>query len=321
MSHRNRRRIWLLAVAILALALPQVAAARGEHRGGGSHDRGGHGSRADRQTDGQRGGHQKYSPRDFGRRDHRGRARPERKHIRHDRSHVRDDRRHVRDDRRHVRDDRRHAGDDRRHAGRDRGYARPARHDRHADRHVRHHRRHDAYASRHYPRYGHHVYRLPRHYLTISLGGHHHYYYHGVWYRPYHWGFGYVVTTAPIGAVVSVLPPYYTTLWVHDVPYYYANYTYYRWSPPHDGYLVVEDPGVDGVVEGGDELFVYPNAGQSEEQQADDRYACHRWAVEETGYDPSLIEPGGDESALPGLRDDYQRAMSACLEGRDYTVR
>jgi hypothetical protein len=165
------------------------------------------------------------------------------------------------------------------------------------------------------------VYRLPRHYVTITLGGHHHYYHHGVWYRPYRWGFGYVVTSAPIGAVVSVLPPYYATVWFHDVPYYYANSVYYRWSPAHDGYLVVDDPGVDGAVAGGDELFVYPNAGQSEQQQADDRYACHSWAVQETGYDPSLLDPSDDESELPGLRDDYHRAMTACLEGRDYTVK
>jgi hypothetical protein len=285
MSRRNQRRTWLLTIAILALALPEVAHGGG-HRGGP---------------------HARHSSRGFERRDHRGRgshARHGDRRVRHERSHVRHERRHLRSDRHHARSSRHYGG----HRG---GHG--ARHDRHGYRHR-------------YPRYGHHVYRLPKHYVSISLGGHHHYYHHGVWYRPYRWGFGYVVATAPIGAVVSVLPPYYSTVWVYGVPYYYANYTYYRWSPPHDGYLVVEDPGVDAVdgvpvAAGGDELFVYPNAGQSEEQQADDRYACHSWAVEETGYDPSLVDPGDDESSLPGLRADYHRAMTACLEGRDYTVR
>jgi hypothetical protein len=35
------------------------------------------------------------------------------------------------------------------------------------------------------------------------------------------------------------------------------------------------------------ELFVYPNKGQSQEQQAKDRYECHTWAVGQTGFDPS----------------------------------
>ena len=35
------------------------------------------------------------------------------------------------------------------------------------------------------------------------------------------------------------------------------------------------------------DLFIYPNQGQSEEQQGQDRYECHAWAVQQTGYDPS----------------------------------
>jgi len=37
--------------------------------------------------------------------------------------------------------------------------------------------------------------------------------------------------------------------------------------------------------------FVYPKAGQSEQQQSQDRYECHQWAVQQTGYDPSMAPP------------------------------
>lgn len=34
-------------------------------------------------------------------------------------------------------------------------------------------------------------------------------------------------------------------------------------------------------------LYVYPAKGQSDQQLADDRYACHRWAVKESDFDPT----------------------------------
>lgn len=37
--------------------------------------------------------------------------------------------------------------------------------------------------------------------------------------------------------------------------------------------------------------FVYPKAGQSEQQQSKDRYECHQWAVQQTGFDPSTAPP------------------------------
>lgn len=35
------------------------------------------------------------------------------------------------------------------------------------------------------------------------------------------------------------------------------------------------------------DVYVYPSGGQSEEQLAQDRYACHSWAMSESGFDPS----------------------------------
>lgn len=34
------------------------------------------------------------------------------------------------------------------------------------------------------------------------------------------------------------------------------------------------------------EMFVYPAEGQSQAKQDKDKYACHEWAVKETGIDP-----------------------------------
>ena len=35
--------------------------------------------------------------------------------------------------------------------------------------------------------------------------------------------------------------------------------------------------------------FVFPQNGQSAEQQNQDEYYCHSWATKQTGYDPSAI--------------------------------
>jgi len=37
--------------------------------------------------------------------------------------------------------------------------------------------------------------------------------------------------------------------------------------------------------------FAYPNGGQSQEQQANDRFQCHQWAVSQTGFDPTTAPP------------------------------
>ena len=46
--------------------------------------------------------------------------------------------------------------------------------------------------------------------------------------------------------------------------------------------------------------FVYPKAGQSPEQQRDD-YACHQWAVQQTGFDPTraAMAPAPPPAAQP----------------------
>jgi hypothetical protein len=176
--------------------------------------------------------------------------------------------------------------------------------------------------DRNYRPRGYQTDRIPPGYRTIYHGPDRYYYHRGVWYRPY--GHRFVVFAPPVGLVIPFLPDFYTTVWFGGIPYYYANDVYYVrrdqgdyevTEPPHDL------PESTSPAPPPEDLFIYPRHGQSDEQQAKDRYECHRWAVDQTGFDPS--EPGG--GVAPELnsakRSDYRRAMSACLEARDYTVK
>ena len=40
----------------------------------------------------------------------------------------------------------------------------------------------------------------------------------------------------------------------------------------------------------GQDIYIYPAKSQTDEQLPEDRYACHRWAVEESGFDPSQFD-------------------------------
>lgn len=39
------------------------------------------------------------------------------------------------------------------------------------------------------------------------------------------------------------------------------------------------------------QLMVYPAQGQSADQMSKDRYECHLWAVQQSGFDPSRAQP------------------------------
>jgi hypothetical protein len=192
---------------------------------------------------------------------------------------------------------------------------------------------------------------LPPGYVAVRHHGVDFYFAGGVWYS----AAGrrrFVVVAPPLGLVVRVLPPYYTTVFVGGAPYYYANSAYYVQSP--QGYVIVNpppgnvvagpplgtavspappnavvelppsNPGVQrppsgDVAQGpGAQMFLYPRQGQSQQQQAKDQYECDRWAIGQTGYDPSLPNAGG---APPNQMDGYRRAIGACLDARGYTVR
>ena len=145
------------------------------------------------------------------------------------------------------------------------------------------------------------------------------------------------MVTPPVGLVISVLPPYYSTVWYGGVPYYYADSVYYTYQPDQGGYAVAPPPpdaaqppprrirrrpraGRTPRAASSSDLIIYPKNGQSKDQQAADEYECHGWAKGQTGFDPT--QPNGGLSAGDADRShsNYDRAMSACLQGRGYQV-
>ncbi len=175
-------------------------------------------------------------------------------------------------------------------------------------------------------RVGVHVNVLPGVHVSLNLGGSRFYYSSGVYYRPA--GNRFVVVTAPIGASIAVLPFGYVDFHLGPRRFYYVNRTYYVYEPTTTQYVVVEQPeGVDEeqlqqlseaepVADQASpiqELVVYPAEGQSDQQVEQDRYECHRWSADESGFNPVT---SADDTGQPL----YLRAMTACLQGRGYSV-
>jgi len=172
----------------------------------------------------------------------------------------------------------------------------------------------------HYHPIGYRINHLPINFVRIAVRDFPFFYFGGIFYREF--SGGYVVVEAPIGAVVSELPVGYIAFNNGIDTYFYANTAYYRWSDSDAAFVVVKKPeGADDAIEAAtsERLYAYPNAGQSEAQQAEDRYQCHQWAVSETQVDPTLEDESEDLAAADV--ENYRRALSACLAGRDYTVK
>lgn len=185
-------------------------------------------------------------------------------------------------------------------------------------------------AARYDVRYGHnHYYPAPgyvvrgRPWGAVAVAGGRYWYGGGVWYRPY--GARWLVVAPPLGVFVPALPTYYTTVWFGGVPYYYADDAYYVFRGAERGYEVVAppagaspEPPAGAPAPAAAELYLYPRNGQSEAQQATDRYECHRWAADQTGFDPTAPSTGAASPAAGADPASYRRAMTACLEGRGY---
>ena len=150
-------------------------------------------------------------------------------------------------------------------------------------------------------------------------GGDHDRYWAGTYWGGGYWGNSYwpqVFYGVDFSWFLPVLPGVYSTYWYGGIPYYYANDAYYIWDPSYDGYVATDPPPVASSADAqpaapsdaGAQIFMYPKNGQSAEQQREDRIACERWAANQVGN-------GGTNS------DDYRRAMTACAEGRGYSVR
>ena len=71
-------------------------------------------------------------------------------------------------------------------------------------------------------------------------------------------------------------------------------------------------------------MFIYPAKGQDQAQQDKDRYECHSWAVQQTGFDPSKpqrkCQAFSTESvfpASPGSTGSRSRGRARSCRGCD----
>jgi len=55
------------------------------------------------------------------------------------------------------------------------------------------------------------------------------------------------------------------------------------------------------------QLFVYPLKNQNQQQQDKDRYECHTWAVQQTGFDPTKAYPNNPNAVDPQPYQPTQR--------------
>ena len=101
---------------------------------------------------------------------------------------------------------------------------------------------------------------------------------------------------------------------IDAAPYYEPPPAVVQEQPP-------EYPGSSVPSSPAETFFVYPRKGQSEEQQAKDRYECHIWAVGQIGWDPTQPTGVVPEAQMNQKSSDYKRAMDACLDAREYTVK
>lgn len=117
--------------------------------------------------------------------------------------------------------------------------------------------------------------------------------------------------------------PYVSFGYGYGSPFYpwgYYDPWYSPWYGPRVGVGVRVDRNRARVSERAADpqalkLYVYPSAGQTEAQLSEDRYQCHTWAADQSGYDPTLGTKRREDA------EGYTRAFTACMEGRNYVVK
>ena len=126
-----------------------------------------------------------------------------------------------------------------------------------------------------------------------------------------------------LGLYFATLPFYYSTFWADGVPYYYSDDTYYQWDSNVGQYETVNPPAdvQHQRAAQSPNLIAYPKNGQSEAQQATDKSQCQTWAAAQSGFDPvQTVATDTTTSEYANKRSQYERAQSACFEGRGYSV-
>jgi hypothetical protein len=140
-------------------------------------------------------------------------------------------------------------------------------------------------------------------------------------------GGGWFLPGLVVGGILGLgLAPryYYPPTYYYPPPAYYYPPPNYYYTPPPPNYPPPADltpPAPSASPSPGGRMFIYPRQNQSEDKQMKDQDECHKWAVGQIGYDPSKPFSGAPDAQTIQKSDDYVRAISACLDGRGYTVR
>ena len=167
---------------------------------------------------------------------------------------------------------------------------------------------------------GHTIDQFPERYWKVPYRGQDYFYSGGYWYRSH--GGNYVVVAPPYGVRVGYLPPYAREVWEGGALYFLVADTYYQYLADTQEYVVVNPPAVapsvPAVAPPGNayDVVAYPMYGQGQEQQDQDRYQCHRWAVSQSGFDPATAT----YAPPANIADTYRRALGACFSGRGYSI-
>ena len=74
--------------------------------------------------------------------------------------------------------------------------------------------------------------------------------------------------------------------------------------------LVLLIPAIASAQSG--QMFIYPKNNQSQAQQDKDRYECHTWSVQQTGFDPSVSYPSNPNALDP---QPYRPSQPHVLKG------
>jgi hypothetical protein len=164
---------------------------------------------------------------------------------------------------------------------------------------------------------------LPLGYATFWWGGVPYYYYNSLYYT-WNPGYnGYVVTEPPPVAGDNSAAPAagdYGAANSADNSGDNSGSGEPNAPPPADQPAPVQPGPTQSPPYGGGggagDVYLYPRNGQSDAQAANDRYECHSWAVNQTGFDPTRGPQQGSGNVA-----EYRRAMIACLDARGYSAR
>lgn len=79
---------------------------------------------------------------------------------------------------------------------------------------------------------------------------------------------------------------------------------------------------LDATTESRGEMFIFPEKGQSKEQQEQDQFTCYKWAKEQTGIDPNQTAaaappppPQGGQMAKGAARGAAVGAIGGAIGG------